>query len=55
MTFTHVNGKANQLARYLRTLGVDTDVPVGIFMERSFDLIIAMMGAHSTKQQSTQA
>ncbi len=44
MTFAEVNQRSNQLARHLRTLGVGRDVPVAILMERSFDLIIAMMG-----------
>ena len=44
MTFAEVNYKANQLAGHLRILGVGTDVPVAILMERSFDLIVAMMG-----------
>ncbi|KAL3130149.1 hypothetical protein ABBQ38_008458 [Trebouxia sp. C0009 RCD-2024] len=44
MTFADVNHRANQLARHLCTLGVATDIPVAVLMERSFDLIIAMMG-----------
>ncbi len=44
MTFAEVNNRANQLARHLCTLGVGKDIPVAILMERSFDLIIAMMG-----------
>ncbi len=48
MTFAEVNQRSNQLARHLRTLGVGRDVPVAILMERSFDLIIAMMGMLQT-------
>lgn len=44
MTFATVNSKANQLARHLCTLGVGRDMPVGVLMERSFDLIIAIIG-----------
>ncbi|KAL3130186.1 hypothetical protein ABBQ38_008489 [Trebouxia sp. C0009 RCD-2024] len=43
MTFATVNSKANQLARHLCTLGVGRDMPVGVLMERSFDLIIAII------------
>ena len=48
MTFAEVNDRANQLARHLRTLGVSADIAVAVLMERSFDLIIAMMGMQST-------
>ena len=47
MTFADVNHRANQLARHLCTVGVATDVAVAVLMERSFDLIIAMMGMQS--------
>ena len=47
MTFADVNRRANQLARHLCNLGVTADVPVAVLMERSFELIIAMMGMPS--------
>lgn len=44
MTYAELDQKTNQLARHLRVLGVDRDVPVAVLMERSFDIIIAVMG-----------
>ncbi len=44
LTYTQLNQRANQLARYLQTLGVKPEVVVGICMERSVDLIIAVLG-----------
>ena len=55
MTFANVNYRANQLARHLFTLDVQKDIPVAILMERSFDLIIAMMGACSSSSGFHQA
>jgi amino acid adenylation domain-containing protein/thioester reductase-like protein len=44
LTYAQLNQRANQLARYLQTLGVKPEVVVGICMERSIDLIIAVLG-----------
>jgi amino acid adenylation domain-containing protein len=44
MTYAELNRKANQLARHLRSLGVAPDVLVGVCMERSFDLVLALLG-----------
>lgn len=44
MTYALLDQKTNQLARHLQTLGVQRDVPVAVMMERSFDIIIAVMG-----------
>ncbi|KAL3155304.1 hypothetical protein ABBQ32_013085 [Trebouxia sp. C0010 RCD-2024] len=43
MTYALLDQKTNQLARHLQTLGVQRDVPVAVMMERSFDIIIAVM------------
>ena len=43
-TYAQLNAKANQLARYLRTLGVKPEVPVGLFVERSLDLSVGILG-----------
>ncbi len=44
MTFRELNGRANQLAHRLRSLGVGPDVRVGICMERSTELVIGILG-----------
>lgn len=44
LTYSELNRRSNQLAWYLRKLGVGPEVRVGICMERSADLILAMMG-----------
>lgn len=44
LTYCELNGRANQLANYLRTLGVGPDTLVGVRMERSAQLIVAFLG-----------
>jgi len=44
LTYRDLNLRANGLARYLRSRGVDADVPVFIFLERSLDMIVALLG-----------
>ena len=44
MTYRELNGRANQLAHHLRTLGVGPDVPVGLCVERSPDAIVGLLG-----------
>ena len=44
MTYQQLNARANQLARFLRKKGVVPDQLVGVCMERSIDLIIALLG-----------
>ena len=44
LTYSELNRKSNQLARILRYKGVRSDVIVGIVIERSFDMIIGIMG-----------
>jgi amino acid adenylation domain-containing protein/non-ribosomal peptide synthase protein (TIGR01720 family) len=43
-TYTELNERANQVARYLQRLGVGPDVPVGLCLERSVDFIVGMLG-----------
>ncbi len=43
LTYRDLNGRANQLARYLRQRGVGPEVPVGIALESSPELIIALL------------
>ena len=39
-----LNARANQLTHHLIKLGVGPDVPVGLCLERSVDLIVALLG-----------
>lgn len=43
-TYADVNRRANQLAHYLKKLGVGPDVCVGICLERSPDMMVALLG-----------
>lgn len=43
MTYAELNAKANQLAHYLQRLGVCPDVLVGLFVERSLELIVGFL------------
>src|SRR5262249_53861765 len=44
ITYRKLNARANQLARYLRNLGVGPDVRVGVYVERSPWMIICILG-----------
>ena len=44
INYQELNQKANQLARYLKTLGVGWDVIVGLCVERSIDALIGILG-----------
>lgn len=44
LTYQELNDRANQLARYLCSLGVGPEVRVGIYLDRSIHAIIAVMG-----------
>ncbi|HEY0605954.1 MAG TPA: amino acid adenylation domain-containing protein, partial [Herpetosiphonaceae bacterium] len=44
LTYRELNARANQLAHYLRRLGVGPEVRVGICVERSFDMLIGLLG-----------
>jgi len=44
MTYRELNERANQLARTLRAKGVKTDEPVGIMANRSFEMIVGILG-----------
>ncbi|ODH00063.1 non-ribosomal peptide synthetase [Nostoc sp. KVJ20] len=43
LTYRELSDRANQLAHYLQSLGVGTEVLVGICVERSLEMIIAML------------
>lgn len=42
-TNSQLNQKANQLARFLRNLFIDLDKPVGICLERSFEMVYGIL------------
>jgi amino acid adenylation domain-containing protein len=44
LTYRQLNSKANQLAHYLRKMGIGPDVLVGICVERSIDMIVGVLG-----------
>lgn len=44
LTFAALNRRANQLANYLRTLGVGPEVLVGICLEKSIPMIVGLLG-----------
>ncbi len=44
LTYRELNSRANQLAHYLVKLGVGPEVPVGLCLDRSVELIVAMLG-----------
>ncbi len=44
MTYGTLNEKANRLARVLRRNGVGPDVVVGLLVDRSFEMIVAILG-----------
>ncbi|MCP4682805.1 MAG: amino acid adenylation domain-containing protein, partial [Desulfobacterales bacterium] len=46
ISYKTLNEKANQLARFLRKKGVGNDDKVGLLVERSFDMIIGILGIH---------
>ena len=43
-TYREVNARANQLARYLRAQGLAASTPVGLFLRRSDEMIITLLG-----------
>src|SRR3989441_6520094 len=44
ITYRELNGRANQLARHLRKLGVGREGLVGISMERSVEMVVGLLG-----------
>jgi amino acid adenylation domain-containing protein len=44
LTYQELNSRANQLAHYLKTLGVGSDVPIGICVERSLEMVVGLLG-----------
>ena len=44
MTYRQLNQKANQLAHYLQRSTIGPDVLVGIYLERSIEMVVAILG-----------
>jgi amino acid adenylation domain-containing protein/FkbH-like protein len=44
VTYAELNRRANQLAHYLRELGVGPEVLVGVLAERSVEMVVAVLG-----------
>ncbi|MGL5924604.1 amino acid adenylation domain-containing protein, partial [Chroococcidiopsis sp.] len=44
LTYRELNQRANCLAHYLRTLGVGSEVLVGICVERSLEMVVSLLG-----------
>jgi amino acid adenylation domain-containing protein len=44
LTYQQLNCRANQLAHYLRALGVGPEVLVGICVERSLEMVVGLLG-----------
>ena len=43
-TYKELNEKANQLARYLKSVGVEAQTRVGIYVERSEKMLVGLLG-----------
>jgi amino acid adenylation domain-containing protein/thioester reductase-like protein len=43
LTYQELNQKANQLAHYLQSLGVKSETLVGVCIERSLDMLVALL------------
>src|SRR5581483_2400803 len=44
ITYKELNARANQLAHYLRARGAGPEVLIGIFVDRSMDMLVALLG-----------
>ena len=44
ITYAELNRRSNQLANLLRGLGIGPDILVGICLERSIDMVVALLG-----------
>ncbi|MEH2001260.1 MAG: amino acid adenylation domain-containing protein [Nostoc sp.] len=48
LTYGELNSRANQLAHYLKSLGVEADVLVGLYVERSLEMLVGLLGILKT-------
>ena len=44
LTYSELNRRANRLAHRLRALGAEAEVPIGVCLERSVEMIVALLG-----------
>ncbi|HET6977262.1 MAG TPA: amino acid adenylation domain-containing protein [Pyrinomonadaceae bacterium] len=44
LSYRELNSRANRFAHYLRTLGVGPEVLVGLMVERSVEMVVALLG-----------
>ncbi|HZR97743.1 MAG TPA: amino acid adenylation domain-containing protein [Chloroflexota bacterium] len=44
ITYGELNRRANQLARHLQRLGVGPETIVGVYLERSLEMVVALLG-----------
>jgi len=44
LTYRELNLRANQLAHHLKNLGVKPEIPVGIFVDRSLEMVVGLLG-----------
>ncbi|MEP7339008.1 MAG: amino acid adenylation domain-containing protein, partial [Acidobacteriota bacterium] len=44
LTYAELNHRSNQLAHYLRSLGVGAETLVGVYAERSLEMVVGLMG-----------
>ena len=44
LTYGELDARANQLAHYLRALGVGPEMVVGLCVERSLEMLVALLG-----------
>jgi len=44
LTYAELNARASQLAHYLQRVGVGPEILVGIYLERSLDIVIVLLG-----------
>ncbi|RAL24620.1 non-ribosomal peptide synthetase [Thermoflavimicrobium daqui] len=44
ITYQELNKRANQIAHFLVEMGVKPNTPVGLFMERSIDMVVVLVG-----------
>ncbi len=44
MSYTELNSRANQLARFLAQFGIQADQPIGLCVNRSMEMVVGMIG-----------